>query len=839
MGIKSGEIASLFARVGLKTDDAKQGANELSSLLRGIGSTFKTAIAAIAVGATVRAGFRELAEDVRLAAEESAGIASLGQAIRNTGADWSQASEEIERYLAAEAKRAALDDGEGRESIARLTAATKDYRSALALLPVAQDLARAKKIDLVNASEILSKVAAGNTSILTRYGIVLDENATAEEAIAELRRRYAGQAEAYARTQLGQQERMNIALGNIRETVGGGLNPAMTQFYSLAATALEGILPMVEKGAEAFSDMLLGWTRSLAGFARDAAYWGANVVEQFASGIEGSGAVSSALRNMGDQIAAWLTPGSPPKLLPDLADWGAGAAAAYLEGWQLSASDIDALMQDTAKSLEPWLAQLRGGALFGDIEAGAAGAFGGRFGAVSGYLEAYSGLQEAIRDTAAAQAEYDEAMASGDETAIEGAETRLEQAQDREARARREADSERQRMQSRLALEAALTRALEQQSKAAIDRSNAEGAAAAAAAQREAEAEAKRAAAEAKRIHDAKLAYELATTDTAGQIELWKRELGEAAEGSAEYWNIMTRIATLQRQLQDEGARGGLGAGWAAGTEDLIDTEQMQEDVGEAIDWSGIGKAIAKALWDGIRERTNALMLDWARDLVSGENLRAVAGTGADWGRALARGLVDFLRGPQREATSAEMGDHIESGSEALANAFAEVARTAFTSFWTSWSTEMDKAGGLWGLIFTTPRAEQFAEKNRRALEGADPSQMVPATRETVPTMLEAIDSLLGGTKYQERMEVEATLPPELATSIAQQSVQNSDLLARQDEQVQLSQEQIDWLAKIAEGIKRPNIININVPAASGGTTATDASKYGLLGALRAAGVQP
>ena len=45
----------------------------------------------------------------------------------------------------------------------------------------------------------------------------------------------------------------------------------------------------------------------------------------------------------------WLTPGSPPKLLPDLTIWGTGAADAYLEGWTKADFGI---MNDLAGKLE-------------------------------------------------------------------------------------------------------------------------------------------------------------------------------------------------------------------------------------------------------------------------------------------------------------------------------------------------------------------------------------------------------------------------------------------------------------------------------------------------------
>ncbi len=751
MAVRAGQIADLYARVGLKTDDAKRGADELHGMLTGLVGAFTAAAGALAIGATVRAGYRELAQDVRLAAEESAGIASLGAAVRATGADWDAAEGAIERYLAAEARRIALDDGDGRAAIARMTEATGDYLTALDLMPLAADLARAKNMDLVNAAEILGKVAAGNTSILTRYGIVLDENATTEQAIAEMRRRFAGQAEAYAETALGQQERYNIALGNIKETIGGSVEPAVSGFYSLLATGAESALPLVESLAGAFSDLIGDWGRDLAGLAADAFNWGANIIDQFAAGIQGSGAVSGALRSIAADITEWLMPGSPPKLLPDLDDWGAGAAKAYFEGWASVAPAFGPMLDDVWKSLEPHLKSIDETGIFD--RAKLAEAFGGQTVIVEGYVDAYAKLGEAIQETEKAQSEYDKAVEGGDEEAIKGAKGRLDVAKTAEDQARRRLAAEQQQMQARLRQEAMLAQAIGRQSDLIEERERREAEAAAKAAQREAEAEARRAAAEAKRIADAKLAWELASA--AGpeeQIAIWQRELAAVTEGSAEYWQILTRIVQLEKSMAAEGAAAAGSAPYRAAGEAVAEgaTEGTEEGLGK-IDWGGIGGAIATALWQGIREKTDELMTQWAADLTTPENLAKASRTGRSLAHSIVQGIISLFRSPdEREATSGELADHVTSGSEALGAAFAQVAKTGFSSFRQSWNEEWVKVGGLWGLIFggtdpLTRLAQETAAASQADIERAIAEGKTPTRDYEIPNAREWIQWFLGG----------------------------------------------------------------------------------------------
>src|SRR5690606_410460 len=72
------------------------------------------------------------------------------------------------------------------------------------------------------------------------------------------------------------------------------------------------------------------------------------------------------------------------------------------------------------------------------------------------------------------------------------------------------------------------------------------------AAQREMEQAEKQRAAELERIYDAQLAYNLQLADTPGKIAILKQELGRYAEGSAEYYRILTQIAALEQQLARE-----------------------------------------------------------------------------------------------------------------------------------------------------------------------------------------------------------------------------------------------------------------------------------------------
>lgn len=237
------EALKLAILLSLK-DEASSAFSAIKEKLGGVG----TAVAGgfVAAGVAVAGLGAALLDAGKAAAEEELGVQRLGAAVKATGADWDEASERIETYLEAETRRTALDDGEGRESLIRLTTTTGDYKKALELLPIAQDLAAAKGMNLSNASEIIGRVAEGNVTILTRYGITLEKGATAQEALAALQQKFAGQAEAYGDTYVGAQKKLDVAMGNLKETVGGLVLPIMTKFTEKLADLAMQALPYVD-----------------------------------------------------------------------------------------------------------------------------------------------------------------------------------------------------------------------------------------------------------------------------------------------------------------------------------------------------------------------------------------------------------------------------------------------------------------------------------------------------------------------------------------------------------------------------------------------------------------
>jgi hypothetical protein len=195
-------------------------------------SVFNTATRAI--GALVDIG----SEAVRMAAEEEAEVVRLTASLEANVAAWDGNVEAIEDVLTAR-QRLGFSDSEQRDSLTKLLGATKDHTTALALNRQAMDLARFRGMDLAAASELITKVYAGNTSILRRYGIVVRRGATATEALAEIQKMAMGQAEAYAGTTLGKWAALELKIEDVKEEIGAHLLPALDDIATGAEAATD------------------------------------------------------------------------------------------------------------------------------------------------------------------------------------------------------------------------------------------------------------------------------------------------------------------------------------------------------------------------------------------------------------------------------------------------------------------------------------------------------------------------------------------------------------------------------------------------------------------------
>jgi tape measure domain-containing protein len=131
-----------------------------------------------------------------------------------------------------------------------------------------------------------------------------------------------------------------VALGALVIALRLVLNPLT--MVSAAVAFLATAMTTELGGAFKFvRDLLNDIAQTFRDTADEAYEWGYNITEMVARGlIAGANLIVRAINAIAKIFEYWMAPGSPPRFLPDLTEWGKGTADAYLEGWTQADFDI-------------------------------------------------------------------------------------------------------------------------------------------------------------------------------------------------------------------------------------------------------------------------------------------------------------------------------------------------------------------------------------------------------------------------------------------------------------------------------------------------------------------
>lgn len=241
--------------------------------------------AGLAMAAALAVGVKGAA-DAAIESEKSQ--ARLKTQLDALGISFDKHAKKIDEVIQKHSQLSGLDDEDLQDAFTNIVRITGDVDKGLRLTGLAADFARAKHMDVAKAGDIVAKVAGGNTGVLSRYGIVLKDNATASDALAALQKKFAGQAEAYGKTTAGSLDRAQVASENLGEVVGAKLTP-------LLAKGAEALVDLIDK-----SGGLAGPIRTATGAVRNAYNAVRDAISRFvASNREDINAVIEAAKRLG------------------------------------------------------------------------------------------------------------------------------------------------------------------------------------------------------------------------------------------------------------------------------------------------------------------------------------------------------------------------------------------------------------------------------------------------------------------------------------------------------------------------------------------------------------
>lgn len=198
--------------------------------------------AGVAVGGALVLGLKS---SVEAAMEAEKSQANLRSALKNVGSDTPKVRGQIDTMVSSLTNLGGWDDEDLQDAFADLTRTTGDAGKAMQSMGLVSDLARAKNISLSQAAKIVGRVQNGNTGILKRYGIELRKGATAHDALAAMQKKFGGAAKAYGDTTAGQIDKAKVAFGNLKESIGAQLLPAIGAGAQKMAELLNKYGPIV------------------------------------------------------------------------------------------------------------------------------------------------------------------------------------------------------------------------------------------------------------------------------------------------------------------------------------------------------------------------------------------------------------------------------------------------------------------------------------------------------------------------------------------------------------------------------------------------------------------
>lgn len=245
----------------------------VKSAFQGIG---KIIGAAVAFG-----GVAEIGKSiVDAATEHQAAFDVLDRTIKNAGASTKVAGQEIESLLEKEARLKGFSDEELASSFVRLVSATGNSTKAYKDLGLAEDLARARHIDLATAALALSKAEQGSFTSLQRYGIIVHSASTETDKLkaahdravasgatftAQQKQEYAaalatakandGLAKSVAAIQLVQ-SRFGGTANTFADTASGQIARLRQDFHQLEVQAGTPLLAGIAGGAEGLGELI-------------------------------------------------------------------------------------------------------------------------------------------------------------------------------------------------------------------------------------------------------------------------------------------------------------------------------------------------------------------------------------------------------------------------------------------------------------------------------------------------------------------------------------------------------------------------------------------------------
>ena len=203
-------------------DKAQASTAKLERSVKNLGKSF-----GIALGTTAIVRFGKSAAAAFIADEKAASV--LANTMKNLGLQMSAPS--VEAYIQSLERATGVVDDQLRPAMQTLLQVTGSVINSQKILAQAIEVSRATGIDLTTVAQDLGQAYVGNTRGLRKYSLGLTQAELKAASFADIQARitklFGGANEAYLATYAGQMERLGVAAGEAKETIGKGLVDAL------------------------------------------------------------------------------------------------------------------------------------------------------------------------------------------------------------------------------------------------------------------------------------------------------------------------------------------------------------------------------------------------------------------------------------------------------------------------------------------------------------------------------------------------------------------------------------------------------------------------------------
>jgi hypothetical protein len=268
-------IGAVTARIITQYSDkgSKAAARDINKLGKNFDKFAGKVAKSFAIAAAASAAFAVKigVDSVKAAIADEKSQALLANSLRNTTGATDAAIAATEAFIDQTQRAFGVVDDDLRPALAGLVSVTGSLTAGQQLLGLAMDISAGGSVDLGTATNAVTKALQGNFKALKNLKVPITEVMTKSKDLKGVldltAKTFAGAAAARANTFEFRMIRLNIALGEAKETLGKALMPTLEELFRILVTkVIPAIQKFLEENGQKLVAVMAGAIKAVVGF---------------------------------------------------------------------------------------------------------------------------------------------------------------------------------------------------------------------------------------------------------------------------------------------------------------------------------------------------------------------------------------------------------------------------------------------------------------------------------------------------------------------------------------------------------------------------------------------